>query len=147
MTKRFDANAKDGAWAERPMPWLDCFEIDNNRIDGEHRALLESCNALCALAARGADWPHAITCAGELMVITDAHFVSEEALFPVIRFPRQREHRREHDSIRKALSNLLGGEAMVDLRVSAATARMILVEHIIRHDLGFKTFVQENQEL
>lgn len=143
MTGRFDANAKEDAWTERPMPWLDCFRIDDSYIDDQHRALLESCNTLCALASRGAEWPQAATMAGELMAIVETHFASEEALFPVIRFPRQNEHRREHDAIRKTLSGLLGGEAMVDLRISAATARMILVEHIIRHDLGFKTFVQE----
>jgi hemerythrin-like metal-binding protein len=143
MTDRFDASASEGAWVERPMPWLDCFDIGDNRIDREHRALLDTCNALCATAARGTDPAHAATIAGDLMAIVDVHFRSEEALFPIIRFPRQHEHCREHESIRKLLPTLLGRDALIDLRASAATARMILIEHIIRHDLSFKTFVQE----
>lgn len=147
MTGKFNAGPFDGAWVERPMPWLDCFEIGDRRIDDEHRGLLAACNDLCALAANGTAWPVARTAAVTLIATVETHFASEETLFPAIRFPRTREHLREHDVIRKALVNLLAGDPAIELRVAAATARMILVEHIIRHDLGFKTFVQERGAL
>lgn len=133
---------KLASWGHRTLPWLDSFVTGDDRIDDEHRALVDLCNNLCALADRGVTAAQARAAACELLACIEAHFASEEALFPQIRFPHHRDHLREHESIRQIVGTLLLGKPD-DFVIAAATTRVVLIEHILRHDLGFKTFVQE----
>lgn len=82
--------------------------------------------------------------ARELIAVVEAHFESEERLFPTIAYPAQRDHVREHLSIVAALDCLLLRDARMAPPVAAATARLLLIEHLLRHDLGFKTWVEES---
>lgn len=123
------------------MPWLASFAIGDHRIDEEHRLLIAASNDLCVLAARGITVTRARAAAIELLAAIESHFASEEELFQRISFPHHRDHISEHDSIRNILGAMLLGGA--DFRIATATARVVLVEHIIRHDLGLKTYVQE----
>lgn len=124
------------------LPWLDSFDVGDARIDGEHRALLEVASDLCALAATTAPAKVVRGMARELIAVVEAHFESEEGLFPTIAFPEQRAHVREHISILAALNVLLLRDGPAAPDVAAATARLLLVEHMIRHDLGFKSWVE-----
>ncbi|MCR6631603.1 MAG: hemerythrin domain-containing protein [Magnetospirillum sp.] len=125
-----------------PLPWLDSFEVGNERIDGEHRALMDAANDLCALALHQTD-PRVLRGAGrELIAIVEAHFTSEESLFPAIGYTGMLSHVREHLSIMESLNSLLLADNHLDAPMAAGTARLLLLEHIIRHDLGFKTWIQ-----
>lgn len=124
------------------LPWLDSFAVGDSRIDGEHRALIEVASDLCSLAASNASAKVLRGMARELIAVVEAHFESEEGLFPTIAFPEQRAHVREHISILAALNVLLLRDGPATPVVAAATARLMLVEHMIRHDLGFKTWVE-----
>lgn len=148
MDKTIKSGAVNAEWAERAVPWLDCFTIGEQAIDDEHRHLITCCNALCALAAAGADCVAARDLIAALTTAVNAHFASEEALFPRIAFPDPHGHRREHQAIRRALAGLLDhADGNTDFRAAVATVRLILVEHIIRHDLALKTFVEEARGL
>lgn len=124
----------------QPMPWLDSFDVGDMRIDGEHRALIQMANELCALVQQPASLAMIRAAARDLIAVVEAHFESEEALFPTIFYPDQRAHVREHNSILTEMRTLLldGGPPQP---VGAATARLLMIEHILRHDLGFKTWV------
>lgn len=124
------------------LPWLDSFDVGDDRIDSEHRAMIELANDFCALALRQPPESMLRGAARELIAIVEAHFASEEALFPTIGYTERQAHVREHLSIHSALIDLLLGDLEMEPRVAAATARLLLVEHIVRHDLGFKTWVQ-----
>lgn len=124
------------------LPWLDSFHVGDDRIDEEHRALIDSANDLCALAQRQPPANLLRGAARELIAIVEAHFVSEEALFPTIGYTERQAHVREHVAIHRALVDLMLGERDLEPQVAVATARLVLVEHIIRHDLRFKTWIQ-----
>lgn len=128
-----------------PLPWLASFDVGDARIDGEHRALIEIANDLCALAATKPPAKVLRGSARELIAVVEAHFESEEGLFPTIAFPEQRAHVREHLSILAALNVLLLRDGPATPEVAVATARLLLVEHLVRHDLGFKTWVKESR--
>lgn len=125
----------------QPLPWLSSFDVGDHRIDGEHRAIVELANDLCALAQHQAPERLLRDAARDLIGVVEAHFESEEALFPAIDYPDYRAHIREHLSILAALNALLLADILHNPPVATATARMLLVEHILRHDLGFKTWV------
>ncbi|HTH16206.1 MAG TPA: hemerythrin domain-containing protein [Magnetospirillum sp.] len=126
----------------RPLEWLDSFTIGDDGIDGEHRAVIDAANDLCALALATRDAATLRGAARELIAVVEAHFASEEALFPSIGFTGMLTHMREHLSIRQSLIELLLSEGPMPAPVAAATARLLLVEHMVRYDLGFKTWVQ-----
>lgn len=123
------------------LPWLASFDIGDARIDGEHRALIEVANDLCALAVTKPPAKVLRGSARELIAVVEAHFESEESLLPTIAFPEQRAHVREHISVLAALNVLLLRDGPATPEVAAATARLLLMDHIVRHDLGFKTWV------
>ncbi|MGE5516802.1 MAG: bacteriohemerythrin [Bacteroidota bacterium] len=126
----------------QPLPWLSSFDVGDRRIDGEHRALIELANDLCAMAVL-APPPHLLRgAAHELIAVVEAHFESEEALFPLIHYPAQQVHVREHLALLAELNALLLADDLPDPSVAAATARLVLIEHILRHDLGIKTWVE-----
>ena len=124
----------------RPIPWLASFNIDEGQIDAEHRDLIGALNDACAVAGRR---PQALELRlGELDLggMLLSHFATEESLFSHIAYPDALSHRREHDHLRWLFTPLLsaagqrGGLAPVLHR-----ARTALVEHMIRHDLGYKS--------
>jgi hemerythrin len=128
-----------------PLPWLPSFAVGDARIDAEHRELIVTANDLCALAGCHNDHRVIRGAARELIAVTEAHFASEEKLFPAIGFTGMLSHIREHLAIQQSLGSLLLDGDLPDLIIAAATARLLLVEHIVRHDLGFKTWVQVAQ--
>lgn len=138
-------HAADSA-STSPLRWLASFDVGDSRIDGEHRALIELANDLCALAATEAPAKVLRGAARELIAVVEAHFESEEGLFPTIAFPEQRAHVREHISILAALNVLLLRDGPLPATVAAVTARLLLIEHIVRHDLEFKTWVEASRE-
>lgn len=124
----------------RTMPWLNSFHCGDHMIDAEHRQLIEACNDLCRLTENGADRAEAADAIDDLIATVNAHFASEEALFLRIDFPGESGHTREHRDISATMAELLTGGEM-SLAQAAAIVRMLVVEHIIRHDLSFKTFI------
>lgn len=126
----------------QPLPWLTSFDVGDARIDGEHRALIELANELCATALLRPPPTLLRAACRELVAVVEAHFESEEALFPAIGYPTAQEHVREHLAILAELNILLLDGEPLDPSVAAATARLLLLEHILRHDLGIKTWVE-----
>lgn len=126
-----------------PQPWLASFELGDPRIDGEHRALMDCANDLCLLA-RAMPPPETLRRAGrELIALVEVHFESEEALFPLIGYTRRQAHVREHLLLMDTLRTLVLKDQDRDPSLAAATIRLLLLDHILRHDLECKTWVDE----
>ena len=124
------------------LPWLASFGVGDDRIDAEHRAMVDAANELCELARSGADLAVLHAAARDLIALVEEHFASEEALFPHIGYTGRQQHVQEHRTILASLQSLLLEGSGMAPPVAAATARLLLIEHILRHDLGFKTWIQ-----
>lgn len=131
------------AHAPHALPWLPTFDVGDERIDGEHRALIGCINDLCLLAHASPPPETLRRACREIIALVEVHFESEEALFPVIGYPRRQAHVREHLSLLEALRALLLRAPNPEPHLAAATARLLLLEHILRHDLEFKTWIEE----
>lgn len=129
--------------ADRTVPWLNSFTVGDPRIDGEHRALIEVANDLCVQATLARPTGILQDAAREMLAVIEAHFEGEERAFAGIGYPAQQTHVREHLSVLSTLSDLLLGDSPVSAMVATATARLVLIEHILRHDLGVKTWLEE----
>ncbi|HLO76307.1 MAG TPA: hemerythrin domain-containing protein [Magnetospirillum sp.] len=134
----------DPATSRPDVPWLTSFQMGHERIDAEHRAVIEQANVVCSLAPGGAGTAALLTAARRLIAVTEEHFISEETLFPAIGYRDARTHVREHMSIRAALAALLLTDQDHDVAAAASTVRLLLIEHIVRHDLAFKTWIEQS---
>lgn len=121
------------------LPWLESFAVGHEALDEEHQDLLASCNDLCALALAEPDSAVVRRAASGLIAKVECHFAREEAVFPLINYDRRLSHMREHLAVINNLQKLLFGS--MDVVVAANSSRLVLVEHILRHDLQFKTWV------
>lgn len=125
------------------LPWLASFDVGDDRIDGEHRALMACANDLCLLARAQPPRDTLRRAGRELIALVEVHFESEEALFPLIGYTRRQAHVREHLVLLDSLRALILKDRTLEPPLVAATVRLLLLEHILRHDLDFKTWVEE----
>lgn len=124
------------------LPWLASFNVGDSRIDGEHRALINCANEMCALAAIPVH-PTILRRAGrELIALAEVHFESEEAMFPSIGYDDRQNHVREHLGILAGMESLMRDTAEANPTLAATTTRLLLIEHILRHDLAFKSWIE-----
>lgn len=126
----------------RPLPWSESFAVGDERMDREHRDLLKVANEVCQLMVRGGGIVQARAGICELVAAMEAHFLSEEALFPTIGYPQAAEHRQTHEDFRLKLGEMLSRtHSSSHLAHCAEAMRVALVEHLVREDLGYKTYV------
>lgn len=123
----------------RPVPWLMSFGIDEGLIDAEHRSMIGLYNELCATAAADPSHARHKLAQEDVAALLAHHFATEERVFDEIDFPDSYLHRREHDHLRRLVSPLFFAPHEAQFVDALLHARTGLVEHIIRHDLGFKS--------
>lgn len=128
------------------LPWFPSFDVGDPRIDGEHRALVECANELCSQASASVPTALLRRAGRELIVLAEVHFESEEALFPLIGYDDRQTHVRQHLGILAGLESLMLHPIADTPSLAAATARLLLVEHIIRHDQEFKCWIEATRE-
>ncbi|MFS2125596.1 bacteriohemerythrin [Pseudomonas sp. Pseusp97] len=128
------------------MPWNDDFVIGIERIDQQHRWLVDLTNALYDNldGAEGTGQP-----IGELLEqlveYTMNHFIVEEVLFQRLGYPGEEAHRAEHDRFNRQIIDLLyrheDGEA-----VSLEALELLkdwLTHHILKVDKAYVGFFQQ----
>lgn len=123
----------------RPVPWLDSFDIDGDVLDVEHKWLIEAFNHACQQTAQSASLGRKAVAELDVIGLLAAHFANEEQLFDSLDYPDSALHRREHDHIRWLSTPLMTAIDDHSFAHSLIQSRTFLVEHLIRHDLGFKS--------
>ncbi|MFA6022015.1 MAG: hypothetical protein WC722_17275 [Rhodospirillales bacterium] len=123
----------------RPVPWLMAFGIDEGQIDAEHNSRINLCNELCFAAAADPSHARHKLAQEDVTALLAHHFITEERVFDDIDFPDSYLHRREHDHLRRLVPPLFSAPHEAQFISALLHVRTGLVEHIIRHDLGFKS--------
>ncbi|MGE4278861.1 MAG: hemerythrin domain-containing protein [Magnetospirillum sp.] len=123
----------------RPVPWLESFDIDGDVMDVEHKWLIEAFNHACLQTAQSATLGRQAVADCDIIGLLATHFANEEELFDSLDYPDGALHRREHDHIRWLSTPLMATCDDHTFVRSLIQSRTFLVEHLIRHDLGFKT--------
>lgn len=126
----------------RAVPWLQSFRIDDGSIDDDHRTLICILNQLCDVAATDIHTGHALLRDWDLAAMIDAHFQAEEAVMATSQFPDLFWHQRAHDAMRVTCAGLTTMPVDANFLERLSQARTVMVEHIIRYDLAFKSHLQ-----
>lgn len=125
--------------------WRKSFETGHAGIDGQHRKMIACLDSIKALIdERKAE--EAFEECLKFRKFSDDHNEYEEKVLRDSGFPRQMDHQKSHQETIDKMDEVFSscGEAC---KKSAATncmedMSMILVEHILRGDLDFKSFLE-----
>jgi len=110
-------------------------------IDDEHRALVESLNALAALPA-DCDQDRIAATLDAFIDAFESHCRLETERFREFGFPKTESHQQHHDDLIARLRELRDQGGNPDELSSEAL--WILLEEAIREDLQAKSFLQHN---
>ena len=131
----------------KPIEWLESFEIGHREIDQDHRKVLESLNQLMTASGEGR---HA-----DMFEICEtfrhrlgSHFASEEAILRDSGFSRLDDHAESHrhhfDNIYAIVSSCGARCKRGQEHDCAGRFAHVLVDHLIRDDLDFKSFLNHH---
>ncbi|KAF0223952.1 MAG: hypothetical protein FD176_1550 [Rhodospirillaceae bacterium] len=123
----------------RPVPWLAAFAIDEADIDAEHRSMIDMYNELCSLTVLDSASARQRLLDEDVAAVMAYHFNTEERVFDDIGYPETHFHRQEHNHLRWLITPLYVSPHDNGFAQALLKVRTGLVEHIIRHDLGYKS--------
>ncbi|WP_374439370.1 bacteriohemerythrin [Pseudomonas panipatensis] len=129
------------------MPWNDEFITGIDKIDQQHRWLVNLTNALYdSLHEEDETAPPIGEILERLVEYTMNHFVVEEALFERLGYPQSEAHRAEHDRFNRQVMDLLlrheSGEAVDDKTLGLL--KDWLTHHILKVDKAYVGFFHEH---
>lgn len=84
----------------------DTLVTGDEMIDSQHKELIEKINGLLDSCETGNDKVSAVKMLDYLADYTDFHFNAEEKLQEEIEYPGIKEHKSEHDKLRKVVDEL-----------------------------------------
>jgi hemerythrin len=131
-----------------PIAWMEVLETGVQELDDDHRTLIDQCNALGTLMAGGGAWTDVVEASRRLAQRCADHFRSEEALLDRTEFPRRERHKLQHREMERRFNDLVDYLAGVDgsspdHRTAARGVRTTLVDILFRHDLDYKSHLQQ----
>lgn len=117
----------------------------NEMIDSQHKELIDKINKLLDSCEIGNDKLAAVKTLDYLSDYTDFHFSAEEKLQEEIEYPGIKEHKKEHENLRKVVSELhemlIEEEGPTPAFVEQVNRNVI--EWLYRHIKGFDRSVAE----
>jgi hemerythrin len=86
--------------AEKLVEWKDEYSVGNQRIDEQHKGLLDFTNELYASCQRGGiiEQISFMRVVQEAVDYTRDHFATEEKLMQQVNYPEYDAHKKEHDA-------------------------------------------------
>jgi len=130
------------------IAWADVLETGIREIDAQHQDLIRQCNALIELIEGGVAWPEVVGAARRLAADCVSHFRDEETVLKKTEFPRLDRHTRQHRNIESefgALVEFMAGSdgTRPEHRAAASAMRDTLIDVLFRHDLDYKSHLQQ----
>ena len=132
--------------------WKERFNIGVQEIDHQHQSLLRILNEFIEETRRlknkeqptEEDFSPIFTLVRELQNYTDTHFLDEEELMQSLKYPRLKEHRKIHRSLRGHVERMEQKIETVDrneLNKMVLVLRDWYLEHILVEDKKIGTFI------
>lgn len=129
-----------------PIIWRDAMSVGQSTLDDDHKILFAIINEFEA----SPDFANAEQAARKLYRYTQEHFRREEALQQLMRYPEADAHRREHERILGALTEVIKGHFLqkdATTQPAAAIARLTelmrswIVDHVMTTDRKMTPFI------
>jgi hemerythrin len=125
------------------IAWSDAISMGVERIDKEHRGLVDIINHLHAEMLAGKSKDSLTGILDKLIDYTKTHFATEEALFRTHGYPQAQAHKREHEALTQKVlelqANVKAGKAIISAPV-LDFLRDWLSNHVMKEDMAYKLF-------
>lgn len=128
-----------------PLVWLDAFAIGVPEIDADHRLLIDDAAVIVELIRTARPWPDVESRAQLMARRCGEHFRREEAILERDGYRALAAHRQEHARIEAEIQAVLprlaaGGDEPTPAMIEAGLYfRTMLIDHLLRHDLAYKS--------
>ncbi len=130
------------------IEWNETLSLGIPTIDRQHRMLIDSINTLDAAIQRGAGQATLAQVLKSLGTYVAVHFIFEESLLRVSRYPQLNDHHDEHEHFRRTLDNFGQRFARGDTSVASDVHTFLknwLTTHIQVEDRAYAPCVQAHQ--
>lgn len=125
------------------MTWSDRMSVGVERIDKQHRQLIDLLNALHSEMLAGRGLQAVLEVLDNLVEYTKTHFAAEESMFRNHGYPQAQAHKQQHDELTdKAIAlhrEVSSGRATLTLP-TMNFLKDWLSNHILRTDMAYKPF-------
>lgn len=139
------ACALDAADRDR-IPFIQAFITEDPELDREHQEIVHMVNGICGLLGSCRPPARVAQSMRVLAAKLESHFRTEEDLLAASGYPRLHDHAQVHDEFRRELDTAIHAvsSALIPDEVSVTVRRvlMMVVDHILRHDVRFKSHIQ-----
>lgn len=81
------------------MEWSDDFSVSINEIDDQHKVIVNLINEVDEAAKSTDEHEKLAHVLQELINYTKTHFVVEESLMRILKYPDYEEHKKQHDKL------------------------------------------------
>jgi len=132
------------------IEWLESLEIGHPVIDQQHKQILEHLNTIADSVETG-DHSAVESSCNALCELLESHFRDEVEILREAGFPRLESHMKAHDLSLERMLDLANGCGrpcrQAPPKECIAEWTSLVLDHILRHDLDFKSFLQETKRL
>lgn len=134
----------------QPLPWLPVLETGHAEIDHQHRELVDDANEVYALIVTRGDWAKLVAAIGKMHRDCALHFAEENAVLSSSGYSDAAAHALEHNRLLDQVAQIHGiiRAAPAPTRFHwelALTLRSLLLDHLLRYDLQYKSHIMYHQ--
>lgn len=134
------------------LPWIAALETGIPEIDSDHRQLVDGANRLLEGLFAEQPWPEILDQLAAMRDQCFAHFAREERLLKMEEFPKFAPHAAEHRRIEGEIDAIKAGVEAAPERTDLAVElvlsfRALLIDHLIRYDLAYKSHLQARRNV
>jgi hemerythrin len=125
------------------ITWTDNMSVGVEKIDKEHRGLIDLINQLHSEMLAGRSKDALGTVLDKLVSYTKSHFMTEEVLFKAHGYPQAAAHKKEHDALTTKALGLQKDCKAGSVVISAPVLDFLkdwLTNHILKQDMAYKPF-------
>lgn len=128
------------------IEWDDSWRVGNATIDYDHQMLVNITNQLWHVKqSPPVDRKMVSRILDQLIDYVKRHFTREEAIFMSSEYPEKKAHRAMHMELTRVVEDIATVFArepeLLDLDEVMDFLRRWLMDHILRHDMGYRAFV------
>jgi hemerythrin len=125
------------------ITWSESMSVGIERIDREHRGLIDLINLLHGEMLAGKSKEALGKVLDKLVAYTKTHFATEETMFRTHGYPQAAAHKKEHDALTQKALALQGEVNSGKTVISAPVLDFLkdwLTNHILKQDMAYKLF-------
>jgi hemerythrin-like metal-binding protein len=126
------------------ITWSGSMSVGIERIDNEHRGLIDLINLLHGEMLAGKSKDSLGKVLDKLVAYTKSHFATEETLFRTHGYPQAAAHKKEHDALTQKALALQADLKAGKLAISAPVLDFLkdwLTNHILKQDMAYRLFL------